>query len=68
MFDDMQAVCRAAYPESTCPYLPNLIQCDQWKKERDRCYAWARRYRAGLTADQWVDDRFGQRQAEYCRP
>jgi hypothetical protein len=68
MFRDMQAVCRAAYPEATCPYLPNLIQCDRWKKERDSCYAWARRYRAGLAADKWVDDRFGQRQAEFCWP
>jgi hypothetical protein len=67
MFDEMQAVCRAAYPESTCPYLPNLVQCNVWKAERDRCHAWARRYRAALSLDEWVDDRFGARQSEFCR-
>jgi hypothetical protein len=68
MFRDMQAVCQKAYPEATCPYLPNLAKCNTWRRERDNCYAWARRYRAGLAADKWKDDRFGDRQDEYCWP
>jgi hypothetical protein len=65
MFDDMREVCREAYPEKVCPYMPDLNACGQWKGERDRCRAWARRYRAGLSTPP-ADQRFIDRQREFC--
>jgi hypothetical protein len=65
MYDDMLAVCREAYPEKVCPYAPDVNACGQWKSERDRCRAWARRYRAGLATPP-ADQRFIDRQREFC--
>lgn len=64
---DMDEVCRKAYPESSCPFAPNLVKCDRWRAEKSRCYTWARRYRAGLRTPQ-AQDRFDLRQSEYCAP
>lgn len=66
MYRDMLDVCRSAYPELVCPYLPNVIKCASWGAERNRCYAWASIYRDGLFADEWVDDRFGEKQGAFC--
>lgn len=74
MYDRMSEVCRAAYPEAICPYMvdgpfgtrvPDPIKCAQWRDERDRCYHWANKYRAGLASPP-AHDRFVLRQHEYC--
>ncbi len=62
---DMDAVCKKAYPESSCPFTPNFLKCESWRGEKSRCYTWARRYRAGLRSPQ-AQDRFELRQGEYC--
>jgi hypothetical protein len=67
MFDHTQRVCRDAYPETTCPYAPDFAQCSAWKREREECFAWSRRYRAGLSSPPALQ-RFNQRQAEFCVP
>ena len=42
---DMQAVCRQAYPELVCPAARiGLLNCPAWRREKTRCYAWARIY------------------------
>jgi hypothetical protein len=67
MFDRMKAVCTAAYPETTCPYLPNLVKCANWSAERDNCHRWAARYRTGLSSPPALT-RFNLRQDDFCRP
>ena len=44
-FNDMKAVCGRAYPELVCPAgRIGLLNCPQWRREKTRCYAWARWY------------------------
>ncbi len=44
-FDDMNAVCRRAYPESTCPVARvGPLKCPKWRVEKNACYGWARVY------------------------
>jgi hypothetical protein len=61
------AVCRSAYPEAICPYLPDLGKRGDWKAERDNCFTWARHCRAGLASPP-APRRFDQRPAEFCVP
>ncbi len=50
--NDMRAVCKRAYPEAFCPVdRIGLLNCPQWRLEKTRCYAWARRYFAAVQAD-----------------
>ncbi len=67
MFDRMTAVCGAAYPETSCPFLPDLAKCVEWRREKDRCYAWASRYKSGLATPPALQ-RFIKRQGEFCHP
>jgi hypothetical protein len=74
MYERMNEACRAAYPESICPYtvdgpfgtrVLDPVECPRWRDERDRCYYWARTYRAGR-ASLPAASRFDLRQSEYC--
>lgn len=51
-FNDMNAVCQRAYPESTCPVSRiGLLNCPQWRAEKTACYGWARVYYTGVNTD-----------------
>jgi hypothetical protein len=67
MYERMLSVCTEAYPEGTCPYMPDLATCAQWRREKDRCFNWAERYKNGLGSPPALT-RFNQRQDEFCEP
>ena len=51
-YEDMKAVCRKAYPETTCPVdRIGVLNCPQWRAEKSSCYSWAFIYYRGVEID-----------------
>jgi len=62
MKTDMDAVCEQAYP-GNCPSGLNVLECLQWKSQRETCIAFADSYYLGLSAVGAMA--FDERQDEY---
>ena len=51
-YQDMNAVCRKAYPEVVCPAgRIGLLNCPKWRLEKSACYSWALIYADAVGID-----------------